>query len=295
MEALCHRLRDAAPACIRLHRSPDHAMQPCGVNGSVAVIRNDAFHVAKQLVALGTGQQRSKKRGPVARERICHGIWRSAKFRQHDATQSGPSPTQPCSRSCLELADCAGFVHRCGNTIGTQYGTIGAAGRGKRRQRALAKHARTPSGVCACGGHAKGAGVPSFLPRARRLCKFCAPLSEHNGSERCPRCHPGTWDGAQAHARLPGGGRRPRLAAGCRASRRAFARVEHAREEGATGLDALDFGLVLLVLCRTIVAACDLHLHLDGRVRTPTFGRCAPALSRWAVARGDGSASAHVS
>ena len=186
-------------------------------------------------------------------------------------------------------------MHRCGNTIGTQYGTIGAAGRGKRRQRALAKHARTPSGVCACGGHAKGAGVPSFLPRARRLCKFCAPLSEHNGSERCPRCHPGTWDGAQAHARLPGGGRRPRLAAGCRASRRAFARVEHAREEGATGLDALDFGLVLLVLCRTIVAACDLHLHLDGRVRTPTFGRCAPALSRWAVARGDGSASAHVS
>ena len=50
VEALCHG--DAAPACIRLHRSPDHAMQPCSVDGSVAAIRNDAFHVAKQLVAL---------------------------------------------------------------------------------------------------------------------------------------------------------------------------------------------------------------------------------------------------
>jgi len=27
-------------------------MQPCSVNGSVAAIRNDAFYVAKQLVAL---------------------------------------------------------------------------------------------------------------------------------------------------------------------------------------------------------------------------------------------------
>ena len=58
--------------------------------------------------------------------------------------------------------------------------TIGAAGLGKRRQRAPARHARTPLGVCACVGHARGAGVPSYLPRARRLCRFCAPLWEHN-------------------------------------------------------------------------------------------------------------------
>eukprot|EP00964_Phaeocystis_antarctica_P035285 scaffold20153_cov63-Phaeocystis_antarctica.AAC.2 len=57
VEALCHRLRDTAPARIRLHRPPNHAMQPCSVNsdGSVAAIWNDSFHVAKQPVALWAG------------------------------------------------------------------------------------------------------------------------------------------------------------------------------------------------------------------------------------------------
>ena len=95
--------------------------------------------------------------------------------------------------------------------------------------------------------------------------------------------------GAEAHACLPGRGCRPRLTARCRASRRALARVELTREEGAAGLDALDLGLVLLVLqddrrglrhqrdgvvdsrvlalgerLRLDGVHLDLHLHLDG-------------------------------
>ena len=133
--------------------------------------------------------------------RFCAPLWEHNRntIRHNRRRQTGYSAAARASKACTDaigrvrvrvgnakLAGVPSFLPRARRLcrictiVGTQYGTTGAAGRGKRRQRALARHARTPLGVCACVGHARGAGVPSYLPRARRLCRFCAPLWEHN-------------------------------------------------------------------------------------------------------------------